>query len=149
MIQNMLNNDQVQLPPKVLEMAKEILSFSMEFDLLVECTTNRDIDQMRSRIQEIEIRRIVEKLRIKYKASAVAKQLEDELEESKRIRQKYDEMELMKKKIQKLKQSVISEIRSYGSPPDGVHQVMMATYILLGQRKQDIKVPFLIISQFE
>ena len=39
-----------------------------------------------------------------------------------------------------LKQSVISEIRSYGSPPDGVHQVMMATYILLGQRSRDVQV---------
>ena len=58
----------------------------------------------------------------------------------KTLRQKFDQIELMKKKIAKLRQSVISEIRSYASPPDGIHQVMMATYLLLGQREHDILV---------
>lgn len=136
----MFYNDQVQLSEKGVEMVKEILSFYTEYDLLLQSTTNRNIDQIRSSIREIEIRRIVEKLRVKYKARAAAQQLEDALEESKQIRKKFDDMEKMKKKIQQLKQSVISEIRSYGSPPDGVHQVMMATYILLGQRRRDVEV---------
>lgn len=136
----MFYNDQVQLSEKGVEMVKEILSFYTEYDLLRQSTTNRNIDQIRSSIREIEIRRIVEKLRVKYKATAAAQQLEDALEESKQIRKKFDDMEKMKKKIQQLKQSVISEIRSYGSPPDGVHQVMMATYILLGQRRRDVEV---------
>ena len=136
----MFYNDQVQLSEKGVEMVKEILSFYTEYDLLRQSTTNRNIDQIRSSIREIEIRRIVEKLRVKYKATAAAQQLEDALEESKQIRKKFDDMEQMKKKIQQLKQSVIAEIRSYGSPPDGVHQVMMATYILLGQRRRDVEV---------
>merc|ERR1719402_74385 len=68
-----------------------------------------------------------------------AEQVRKELEEAKRLRQKFDEIEKMKKKIAKLKQSVISELRSYGSPPDGIHQVMMATYLLLGQKDKEIK----------
>ena len=51
-------------------------------------------------------------------------------------------MEIMKKKISGLRQSVISEIRSYNTPPEGVHSVMMATYILLGTRKKEVKVFF-------
>jgi len=80
------------------------------------------------------------------KARKPAKQLEEALEECKIIRKKFDDMEEMKKKIQRLKQSVISEIRSYGSPPDGVHQVMMATYILLGERKGDLKVSIFLVT---
>ena len=147
MIEAMLNKNKAELTEKVVDqMVKEILSFYAEHDRLLQSTTNRDIDKMRISIREIEIRQIVEKLRVKYKAKKAAQQLETEVGKSKPILMKFDEMEKMKKKIEQLKQSVISEIRSYGSPPDGVHQVMMATYILLGQRKKDVEVTFNFIS---
>ena len=50
-------------------------------------------------------------------------------------------------KIEKLRHSVlnmesktISEIRTYSNPPDGVHQCMMATFILLGHQLKEVKV---------
>ncbi|XP_035825245.1 uncharacterized protein LOC101856339 [Aplysia californica] len=49
-------------------------------------------------------------------------------------------------KIEKLRHSVlnmesktISEIKSYSKPPDGVHQCMMATFLLLGHQHKDVK----------
>ena len=156
MVEAMLNNNKGELTEKVVDqMVKEILSFYAEHDRLLQSTTNREIDKMRKTIREIEIRQIVEKLRVKYKAEKAAQQLENEVEKSKSILMKFEEMEKMKKKIKQLKKSVISEIISYGQccknrakcPPDGVHQVMMATYILLGQRKTDVEVIFNFISR--
>ena len=50
-------------------------------------------------------------------------------------------------KIDKLRHSVlnmesktISEIKSYAKPPDGVHQCMIATFLLLGHQLKELKV---------
>ena len=141
-IKSMLEGESENISPEVQEMVEEVSSFFEEYKLLLAALEIRNIDQMRKSIREVEIRRIIEKLKIKYKAENPARQLQEALDTSKEIRAKYDDVEAMKKKIQKLKQSVISEIRSYGSPPEGIHQVMKATYTLLGRKKSEIKVRY-------
>lgn len=39
-----------------------------------------------------------------------------------------------------LDQKTIAEIKSYTSPPDGVHQVMAATFLLLGSPEKQVRV---------
>lgn len=46
----------------------------------------------------------------------------------------------LKDEILNLKQSTVAEIRSYSKPPAQVHKVMIATYILLGNKESELKV---------
>lgn len=39
-----------------------------------------------------------------------------------------------------LKQSLVSEIKSYQTPPAGLHEVMMAVYLLLGYHPIQLQV---------
>ncbi|PIK57548.1 putative trichohyalin isoform X2 [Apostichopus japonicus] len=45
----------------------------------------------------------------------------------------------LKDEILNLKQSTVAEIRSYSKPPAQVHKVMIATYILLGNKESELK----------
>ena len=37
-------------------------------------------------------------------------------------------------------QSTVSEVKSYNSPPEGVHETMIATYMILGYPEQHLVV---------
>ena len=137
-----------EMEGQLSDVAEEVSSFFNEFMRLLNAKNDKDIEQLRAAISEIELRRIVEKLRVKYRAEKAAEQVNKALIESVEMRKKFDDVDEMKRKIAALKQSVISEIRSYGSPPEGIHQVMMATYLLLGQTENDIKVVDQILTLF-
>ena len=46
----------------------------------------------------------------------------------------------LRDEILNLKQSTVAEIRSYSKPPDQVHKVMIATYLLLGLKEKELQV---------
>jgi len=59
--------DKCELNENLVEMATEIGSFYDEYTVLLQSKATRDIDRLRGAIREIEMQRIIEKLRIKYK----------------------------------------------------------------------------------
>ncbi|XP_068681150.1 trichohyalin-like [Montipora foliosa] len=61
-----------------------------------------------------------------------------ELKEGEKLAQRLRRLEKLKAEIMELKQSVISEIRSYQNPPPAVHKVMIATYLLLNYPEKDL-----------
>lgn len=63
-----------------------------------------------------------------------------ELSEGERLASRLRRLERIRQEILELKQSTISEIRSYQNPPPAVHQVMIATYLLLGYKEKPLKI---------
>lgn len=61
-----------------------------------------------------------------------------ELKEGEKLASRLRRLEKLKAEIMELKQSVISEIRSYGNPPPAVHKVMIATYLLLNYPEKEL-----------
>ncbi|KAM7443357.1 hypothetical protein ABFA07_007825 [Porites harrisoni] len=61
-----------------------------------------------------------------------------ELKEGEKLATRLRRLEKLKAEIMELKQSVISEIRSYSNPPPAVHKVMIATYLLLNYPEKDL-----------
>ena len=48
--------------------------------------------------------------------------------------------------ILEMKQSTISELRSYKKPPEVVGDVMMATFILLGEKRINVQVQYFLFA---
>ena len=63
-----------------------------------------------------------------------------ELIDADKLMNKLRRLERLRKEILELNQSTISEIRSYQKPPEAVHQVMIAVYLLLGYKEKELKV---------
>ena len=101
-----------EMDGQLSDVAEEVASFFNEFMRLLNAKNDKDIDQLRAAINELELRRIVEKLRVKYRAEKAAAQVSEALVEGVEMRKKFDDVDEMKRKIAALKQSVISEIRS-------------------------------------
>ncbi|EDO47477.1 predicted protein, partial [Nematostella vectensis] len=61
-----------------------------------------------------------------------------ELKEGDKMANRLRRLERIRAEILELKQSVISEIRSYSNPPPAVHKVMIAVYLLLGYKEKPL-----------
>ncbi|XP_032220339.2 trichohyalin [Nematostella vectensis] len=61
-----------------------------------------------------------------------------ELKEGEKMANRLRRLERIRAEILELKQSVISEIRSYSNPPPAVHKVMIAVYLLLGYKEKPL-----------
>jgi len=61
------------------------------------------------------------------------------LTEANKLIEKLKRIEKLKKEILALDQRTISEIRSYKTPNPAIHQVMIATYIILGYKEKELK----------
>lgn len=69
-------------------------------------------------------------------------ELSHSLESAKRLREHLTELDQYRHDILTMDQLTISEIRSYHHPPDGVHEIMMGTYMLLGYEEEKLRVSF-------
>ncbi|XP_069137906.1 uncharacterized protein [Argopecten irradians] len=58
--------------------------------------------------------------------------LQHYLDRARELRQHLTELDNYRHDILEMDQATISEIRSYHHPPDGVHETMMSTYLILG-----------------
>ena len=63
-----------------------------------------------------------------------------QLLEADKLANKLKRLEKLKKDILALDQRTISEIRSYKKPLPAIHDVMIATYIILGYKEKELKV---------
>ena len=68
---------------------------------------------------------------------ALANRLKDQLERIERLRHA----------VLNLDTKTIAEIKTYSNPPDGVHQSMMATFILLGNTPKEVRVRVLLSTE--
>ncbi|XP_033737982.1 uncharacterized protein LOC117325677 isoform X2 [Pecten maximus] len=57
-----------------------------------------------------------------------------------RLRDQLLRIEKLRHSVLSMDQKTVSEIRTYSNPPDGVHQSLMAAFLLLGHPKKDVKV---------
>lgn len=73
-------------------------------------------------------------------ASEYRSELSHSLENAKRLREHLTLLDQYRHDILMMDQSTISEIRSYHHPPEGVHEVMMGTYMLLGYEEEKLSV---------
>ena len=57
-----------------------------------------------------------------------------------RIKEHLQGIEKIRHAILNLDQRTIAEIKSYSQPPEPVHHVMAAVYVLLGEPEENLKV---------
>ncbi|OWF47915.1 uncharacterized protein LOC110453762 isoform X2 [Mizuhopecten yessoensis] len=60
------------------------------------------------------------------------------LDRARELRQHLTELDTYRHDILEMDQSTISEIRSYHHPPDGVHETMTSTYLILGYKECEL-----------
>lgn len=68
--------------------------------------------------------------------------LAKELGEANKLLTRLKRLERIRHEILELKQATVAEIRSYQNPPQVVHRVMTATFLLLGHQEKETKVSF-------
>ncbi len=73
-------------------------------------------------------------------AAGLEKKLGLQLGMAQRVLEQLKRIEKLKHEIMQLNQKTIAEIKSYSHPPEGVHQVMMASFVLLGDDPAKLKV---------
>ncbi|XP_060082654.1 uncharacterized protein LOC132561948 [Ylistrum balloti] len=57
-----------------------------------------------------------------------------------RLKDQLLRIEKLRHSVLNMDQKAVSEIRTYANPPDGVHQSLMATFLLLGHPRKDVKI---------
>ena len=74
--------------------------------------------------------------------SLVAQQLVNtaEMKEALRVQKQLKRLKLFLHKVLALKPPTVSEIHSYQRPKPLIHDVMKATYLLLGESERDLRV---------
>merc|ERR1712106_453428 len=102
----------------------------------------KDIAELRGLVDGIDEKQLVTLLRIRYPGHQSANLLATELETLRnraiQMIRKFEEILKMRAEIEKLKQATIAEIRSMGAPPQNVKDVMMATFLLLGETSKTV-----------
>lgn len=66
-----------------------------------------------------------------------------------RLRDQLHRIEKLRHSVLNMDNRTIAEIRTYGNPPDGVHQSLQAAFLLLGHSKKDVKVGTLKIHLYK
>ncbi|KAI8508799.1 hypothetical protein Bbelb_138980 [Branchiostoma belcheri] len=66
-------------------------------------------------------------------------ELQKDLNEAKRVLDAVLHLESLRHKIMAMNQATVAELKTYNQPPPAVNQVMMATFLLLGNSKAQIK----------
>ncbi len=89
----------------------------------------RHLEKLEESIQEVEENGLARKLGLKL---AMARKI---LERLRRI-------EKLRHVLRHLDQQIIAEIKSYSNPPEQVHQVMKATFVILGEEELKLNVSY-------
>ncbi|KAK2168887.1 hypothetical protein LSH36_13g02125 [Paralvinella palmiformis] len=109
-----------------LAKAKQLLRYLQLSEELTTAMTERNLTKLDKVVSAIETSELKGKLHLQL---AMAKRI---LEQLKRI-------EKLRHAIMKLDQRTIAEIKSYSTPPEIVNKVMLATFLLLGEREKHLK----------
>ena len=62
------------------------------------------------------------------------------MQEAKQVLESLARMERLQQAILNMDQATMSEIKSYNKPPDGVHDIMRATFLMLGEHEGKTQV---------
>ena len=57
-----------------------------------------------------------------------------------RLKEHLARLEKLRHAVLNMDQKTVAELKTYGSPPAGVHESMMATFLLLGSPLKDVRV---------
>lgn len=97
---------------------------------------------LRKELRDAILRRhpeVLDRAISRVESSEYRSELSHSLETAKRLREHLTELDQYRHDILTMDQLTISEIRSYHHPPDGVHEVMMGTYMLLGYEEEKLR----------
>ncbi|XP_052700227.1 protein piccolo-like isoform X1 [Crassostrea angulata] len=97
---------------------------------------------LRKELRDAILRRhpeVLDRAISRVESSDYRSELSHSLESAKRLREHLTELDQYRHDILTMDQLTISEIRSYHHPPDGVHEIMMGTYMLLGYEEEKLK----------
>ena len=127
-----------------MEKANNILACISQTKMGLSAIRQKDVNQIRAIVAEIDNSDWIRILRERYPDSSIAQRLAYDLENMRgrcdMLLKKFEDMLRMRKKIEDLKQSTIAEIKSYSDPPASVGEVMTATFILLGEDYKKLQV---------
>jgi hypothetical protein len=73
-------------------------------------------------------------------ASPLRNKLNLQMQMATKIYEQLKRIEKLKHEVMNLDQKTIAELKSYAQPPDAVHQVMAATFLLLGSPERSLMV---------
>nr|KAG5696943.1 hypothetical protein BaRGS_015907 [Batillaria attramentaria] len=111
----------------VLVRAQKLLKALKAKADLMEASQKRDLKALEAAIKQAKEVNFEHQLDVQI---ALATRLKDHLQH----------MEKLRHAVLNMDQKVVAELKTYGSPPDGVHQSMMATFLLLGSALKEVKV---------
>lgn len=97
---------------------------------------------LRKELRDAILRRhpeVLDRAISRVESSDYRSELSHSLESAKRLREHLTELDQYRHDILTMDQLTISEIRSYHHPPDGVHEIMMGTYMLLGYEEEKLR----------
>ncbi|KAL4236002.1 hypothetical protein ACF0H5_004390 [Mactra antiquata] len=106
--------------------ARKTLSALDAKEELIQACQKRDLDTLKKAIARAKEVNYDHQLDLQL---ALANRLKDQLERIEKLRHS----------VLNLDSKTIAEIKTYSNPPDGVHQSMMATFILLGNTPKEVR----------
>ncbi|XP_078319801.1 uncharacterized protein LOC111120246 isoform X1 [Crassostrea virginica] len=107
--------------------AEKILKELLVKDNLKHAMTKRELEELEKAINAV-------------KKNGLEVPLAKELGEANKLLTRLKRLERIRHEILELKQATVAEIRSYQNPPQVVHRVMTATFLLLGHQEKETKV---------
>ncbi|XP_078488842.1 uncharacterized protein LOC104266065 [Ciona intestinalis] len=129
-----MDNDDVDLVEQLtFELRKLCGSDHSAVDKLLEVYRCKDDLERSMRTRDLEL--VTTTLDIIEKRGYES-ELSVEVKQAKRMKRELEYLEKVRRDVLNLNQSRVSEIRSYGKPPPGVHGVMKAVYLILGHPRE-------------
>ncbi|OWF35540.1 uncharacterized protein LOC110442809 isoform X2 [Mizuhopecten yessoensis] len=111
----------------LIKKAKRLLELLQAKQDLNSASSKRDLKALTSAIERA-------------KAANYDNLLDLQIAMASRLKDQLMRIEKLRHSVLSMDQKTVSEIRTYSNPPDGVHQSLMATFLLLGNPKKDVKV---------
>ena len=99
---------------------------------------NKIQDALRAAIKERDIGKL-KKCLLEAEDKHLEEDLKPDYETGKRLLERLEKMEIVKRKIMDLDRPLIAELKSFSEPPVPVYRAMMASYLLMGESKSSLK----------
>ncbi|KAL3869217.1 hypothetical protein ACJMK2_041926 [Sinanodonta woodiana] len=111
---------------ELLQKARNMLGVLEAKEALTVASGKRDLDELKRAIAAA-------------KAVNQDHQLDLQIALAQRLKEQLEKIEKLRHAVLNLDSKTIAELKTYQNPPDGVHQTMMATFILLGNSSKELK----------
>ncbi|KAL5022837.1 hypothetical protein ScPMuIL_001992 [Solemya velum] len=111
---------------ELLGKAKQMLELFKAKENLMLATQKGDLQELTSAIKAAE-------------AVNFNNQLDLQIALAARLKDRLQRIEKLKHSVLSMDQKTVAELKTYSNPPDGVHQSLMATFLILGHPLKDVK----------